>query len=149
VIALPSFRGVPYVSRIERDCRLAAEEPKSSEDGRKNRKRWNRRIARLLRPDDDADWKVVADYLKGKFDRKPAQGRPENYEQAYTLWFLAERVEAIRRERGCSRDAALWTFMTENPFKALVIENGVERWVRSDDDPDEGLFSYLRNYLKR
>jgi hypothetical protein len=135
VIALPSFRGVPYVSRIEYYCRLAGEEPKSNEDGRKNRKRRVRRIARLLCRDDvsDADWSVVADYLMGKFDRKPGQGRPVNYERERVRQLWAGRVEAIRRELRCSRDAALRAFLTEN---------GV-------DDPDAELFSYLRSYINR
>jgi hypothetical protein len=134
VIALRSFRGVPYFSRIERCCRLAGEEPKSNEDGRKNRKRWDRRIARLLRQDvSDADWSAVAAYLMGKFDRKPGQGRPENYEQAHERQLWAGRVEAIRRERRCSRDAALWALLTENAV----------------DDPDGKLFSYVRSYINR
>jgi hypothetical protein len=134
VIALPSFRGVPSFSRIECCCRLAGEEPKSNEDGRKNRKRWVRRIARLLRRNDlDADWGAVADYLMGKFDRKPGQGRPVNYEQERVRQLWAGRVEVIRRERHWSRDAALRAFLTEN---------GV-------DDPDDKLFSYVRSYINR
>jgi hypothetical protein len=135
VIAPPSFRGVPYFSRIERWCRYAGEEPKSNEDGRKNRKRWDCRIARLLRLDDvsRADLRAVGDYLKGKFDRKPGQGRPENYERERVRQLWAGRVEAIRRERRCSRDAALRAFLTENAV----------------DDPDDKLFSYVRSYINR
>jgi hypothetical protein len=150
-LRIPALGNVPVYSQIERYCRYAGEEPKSNEDGRRNRKRWLRRIARLLRQDDvsRADLRCVGDYLKGKFDREPGQGRPENYEQERVRQLLAGRVEAIRREQGCSRDVALRTFLTENAVEMRMIENGVERWVTSDDDPDDELFSYIRSYINR
>jgi hypothetical protein len=148
VIPLRGFRGVPRYSEIEYCCRYAGEEPKSTKAGRKRR---DRKIGRLLSRDDisRADLRVVGDYLKGRFGRKPGQGRPVNYQQAHAWHVLAEGVEAIRRERRCSRDEAQRTFLKENLVKMLVIENGVERWITSDDDPDGELFAYIRNYLNR
>ena len=90
MIALPSFRGVPHVSPIECWCREAGQDPKSSEDGRINRKRWLRRIARLLRRDDvsRADLRAVAAYLQGKFDRKPGQRRRLDPAQQWGLMVM-------------------------------------------------------------
>jgi hypothetical protein len=150
VIALPSFSGVPHVSRIECCCRYAGEEPKSNEVGRK---RWFRRIAWLLRQDDvsRADLRAVAAYLRGDFDRKQGQPRMDPARQ-YGLMVMEARVEAIQAHEHCSQDKAIrlaieWPDdLAEELSRQYPGPLGVKGYVET---PDNSYFSYLSNYLKR
>jgi hypothetical protein len=91
-------------SPIERACRLAGEEPKSNAGGRFNRRRWDRRIARLFRRDDVTanDVRAVADYLRGRFNRKREQGRPFNPWHRFANRTAIEIVRQFQREQKCS-----------------------------------------------
>jgi hypothetical protein len=140
---------VPSFSRIEYGCRLAGEEPKSSDDGRKNR---DRRIARLLRQDvSRADLRVVAAYLRGDFDRKPGQPRMDPARQ-YGLMVMEARVKAIQAHEHCSQDEAIrlaieWPDdLAEELSRQYPGRLGVKGYAET---PDNSYFSYLRNYLKR
>lgn len=109
LLPLPGFSGVPEYSPIERACRLAGEEPKSNADGRVNRRRWDRRIARLFRRDDVTanDVRAVADYLRGRFDRRQKQGRPFDPWHHAASQTPIEIVRQFQREHSCSLRRAI------------------------------------------
>ena len=121
--------GVPDYTEIESACRQAGEIPKSDTA---KRAIALRRIAKLFTPDiSDRDLKAVADFLCGRFDRKPGAGRPIDPYQLITSISLAERVQQVRREQHCSLDEAI---------RRVLDYAGAT-------DPDA--FRRLRNYLKR
>ena len=94
----------PVGSLIERCCRQAGQEPKSDA----NRKYWDRRIGRLFRSDiSQTDVSAVADYLRGRFDRQPEQGRRVNLWDRYSRYITIEIVRNIRRELGCTIKTAI------------------------------------------
>ena len=60
---------------------------------------------RLLHPDDDAGWKIVARYLRGEFDRK---GRPfDNAWQRFVSDVQIEIVRQFQRDEKCSLRRAI------------------------------------------
>ena len=104
-IKLPSFRGVLDYTRIERACRLAGEIPKSDIV---NRRHALRRIARLFCADiSDRDLRAMADFLCGRFDRKPGAGRPVDPHQQFILIRLEQQVQQVRREEYCTLNEAI------------------------------------------
>jgi hypothetical protein len=108
-LRVPGFSRVPKYSPIERACRLAGEEPKSNAGGRFNRRRWDGRIARLFCQDDVTanDVRAVADYLRGRFDRRQKQGRPFDPWHHVASDITIEIVRQFQREHKCSLRRAI------------------------------------------
>jgi hypothetical protein len=119
----------PY-TRIERACRQGGEIPKSNTA---KRAIALREIAKLYTADiSDRDLKAVADFLCGRFDRKPAAGRPIEPYLRSAIHGLAELVRQVRSEQHCSVDEAI--------RQVLVI---------TGEEGDDDAFKRLRNYVKR
>ena len=91
-------------SRIEFACRWAGTLPTHSKNGARARNI----IVSLLRQGvaSDADLKFIADWLRGKFDRK-GKGRPANGLFQYYREILVDDVLTVQREQQCSRDEAI------------------------------------------
>ena len=125
------MRHAPDVSKskIESACRSAGQYP---EDDPERRPRL-RQIARLFTAEiSDADLKVIADFVRGAFDRKPGDGRPANLRQRAGLDTVARRARAIHREHGCS------------------LKTAIVRALRQyGKEPDERTITYVRNYINR
>lgn len=96
---------MPDYTKIESACRLAGEIPKSATA---NRTRAFNRIAKRFSGDiSDRDLRAVADFLRGRFDRKPGAGRPADLSQQFILIRFEERVQQVRREQHCSLNEAI------------------------------------------
>jgi hypothetical protein len=95
------MRAPDNISRIERACRLAGQSP--------NHRRRDKQIGQLLRQDDvtTADLRAVADYLRGRYDRRREQGRPFDPWHRLASDNTAEIVRQIRQEEHCSLRRAI------------------------------------------
>jgi hypothetical protein len=125
LIQLPDFSGVPDYTEIESACRHAGEIPRSDTA---NRRHALRGIAKLCTADiSDRDLKAVADFLSGRFDRKPGAGRPADPYQQFILIRLDERVQQVRREQHCSRDEAIRQVLDD----AKVTDPAARRRMRN------------------
>jgi hypothetical protein len=150
MFSFPNMRHVPDVARLESACRRAGEIPRSHKDRTHQHRAVMRLVKEMLRKGKfhGRELQIFGDYQEGKFDLK---GRPPKpLEQQWRLLDIAQQVEAIESDEKLHRDAALRVFLTTNPRRVRVTENGRRpRWVSSDDDPDDEVFSFLKDYLKR
>ncbi len=118
-------------SLLERACREAGAVPKSLKALRASAEQ---RIARLLRCDEvsRADLRTVADYLRGRFDRKREDGRvPDDIWQRLANDNLVHIVRQIKREEHCTyREAVAQTLVIagiDDPAAAKSLLKRVTR----------------------
>jgi hypothetical protein len=151
LLHFPDMRHVPDYSVLERACRYAGETPKSHKNRAHQHRAVMRRVAEVLRKGrfHARELRIFGDYRDGKFDLKGRPRKDDLDQLDRLLSRVAQKVEEIQREQQLHRDAAVRVFLETHPGEMSVIENGVTRWVSSDDDPEDEVFSYLKNYLKR
>jgi hypothetical protein len=91
------------------------------------------RIAKVFTADIcDADLKAVADFLMGRYDRSPGDGRPRDLFKEWKRIGEAQAVRCIRQELHCSLDEAIRVSL-----------------IRMGDPADERAVRQMRKRLKR
>lgn len=118
------------VTPIENECRKSGMVPKNSTGARAY---VLHRIAKMITADiSDSDLKAVANFLLGRYDREPGEGRPRDLIKQWKREGEAHAVRSIRREPGCSLDEAIRIALT-----------------RMGDKADDHAVRQMRNRLKR
>jgi hypothetical protein len=150
VIQIPDLSGVPDVrgGSIENACRRASEVPKSRHDDSDAHRDVMRLVERRLRRGEFGtdDFDAFAAYRDGKYN---IRHRPIDEGREHVLQTIGEGIEAIQRRDGSTLEAAVRAYLGKIPIQNRIIENGIERVITSNDDPDDEIFSYLFNMMKR
>ena len=147
-IHVPDLSRVPHVSPLEGVCRSAGAIPKNNVDRRRRHDDVMRLVEQRLRRGEFGidDLNTFAAYREGEFN---INHRPMDENQEQLRQTIGEHIEAIQRRDGCTLEAAVRAFLEEHFVHKLLIENGNERLITSDDDPDDEIASYIINFMKR